>query len=650
MTWMVRRGRAVVWTRAQVAGVVVLAGAGLTSMAAAGLPPFTEEAGQRGIQYTANQPTPFGEGVAFVDLDGDGDPDIVTLGSTTTGSIGLYENDGTGQFQRRPAPNPQFANGVSAADFDRDGDLDLSITCNFRPNLLLRNEGDFSFVDVAMSAGVDDDGDSHGSAWGDFDGDGWIDLYVSNRTQPNKLYRNLGGEPGASSVTFEDVAELHGVDLGNQPTFQGSFFDYDRDGDLDLYVATDKGTNECQAFQNHLFQNIGGTFIDVTDAETEGCLDAMCIAIGDFDGNQLPDMYVTNTEEGHALMLNKGDDRWRRSEAEAGVVVNWTGWGANFLDVNNDGRLDLFVVHAGINGRPRLFINGPDWPLVDSAVEMGLGQQGSCFGSAAGDVDGDGDVDLLVSVRNQPIRLFINHAGGLGRAVSFDVKPTEPGAPIAGTVVDVRAGDMQWTRDVVAGSSFKSQDQQLVHLGLGGSPLVEEVSVRWPDGSTRTVANLPTNRVWPLWPESRLGDVNGDGVRDVTDLGAMASCHTGPALGTMSTDCAILDMDGDGDVDALDCVALLQADYLGPIEDCDGNGITDAIEIVTGDAPDVNGDGIHDGCQIAPADLNGDFTVDGADLVEVVMRWGDVGGPADLDGSGTVAFGDLLMVLMAWTG
>ncbi|MHC5005307.1 MAG: FG-GAP repeat domain-containing protein, partial [Planctomycetota bacterium] len=200
-------------------GKMVLSGpaacVGMILAPAAAQAPFTEESAARGLPYVVEQNATFGCGVAFADLDGDGDPDLVALGRTTPAlgvTVGLFENDGTGHFTDRGSnsgiPPLPAAAGVTAADWDGDGDLDLYISVWLEANVLLRNDGDFAFVDVAGEpgfGGIDDPGAGSGCAWADIDGDGWLDLYVANRTgtnhpeppfppalEPNRLYRNLG--------------------------------------------------------------------------------------------------------------------------------------------------------------------------------------------------------------------------------------------------------------------------------------------------------------------------------------------------------------------------------------------------------------------------------------------------------------------------
>jgi hypothetical protein len=640
-------------------GAVTLAAT--ASVARAGSPPpvpFTDEAMARGIDYVPNQVIQFGEGVAFADLDGDGDADIVVLGDAA-GRIGVYENDGTGMFIDRSAGIPgihSLTSGVTAVDVDRDGDLDLHVTRRSMADRLFRNDGDFTFTEIGGTAGIADTGDGHGAAWADVDGDGWIDLYLCDRDGPNSLFRNLGIGFGGI-VSFTDEAVARGVDRGNDPSFAASFFDMDDDGDPDLYLANDHGLG-CFGASNHLFRNDGGVFTDVTDDGTEACLDAMCVAVGDFDGDGLQDLFSTNTPSGHALMLNGGDGPWERAEVEAGVAGYAVGWGATFFDFDHDGMLDLHVCHASSTNR--LYRNTAKWPTEDVSAAAAVDDPAPTFSSAAGDVDGDGDLDLLVSARNVPIRLLINHTGQQRRWVKFDVIGL--GGPAAvtgrapasavGTVLRLQAGAVTGVREVRAGTGFKSQDEMRIHFGLNGRSRVDELVVRWPHGGDeRTLRNYAASRTWKVWPTERLGDVDDDGDRDPADLAAFAACWTGDQPGSLALGCERLDIDGDADVDEADVLAFVAMGYAGPTGDCDGDGIMDAVAIASGIVLDADGDGLPDGCDappLHPADLNADTRVDAADLMILMERWGTPDDAADLDGDGLVGFGDMLMLLATW--
>jgi len=614
-----------------------------------GLAPFTEEAAARGLDYVPNQPQQFGYGVGFADLDADGDPDVVAIGAAG-GVIGVFENDGTGHFTDRTGVLPALLNpsAVAAADYDRDGDLDLYVTRWGRHNVLLRNDGDWTFTDVTAEAGVAAmDTEDGGATWGDFDGDGWLDLYVSNHEGRNTLYRNLG------DGTFEDVTEVHGVGAADQLTFQSTFMDYDRDGDPDLYLTNTYGQH-CASlhYRNLLFENVGGTFVDVTDAANAmACVDAMCITLGDVDGNGFEDVYVTdNNVPGNVLLLNQGDGTYVEDAAGWGVESFATAWGSVFLDFDNDARLDLYVGNQNLRIPNRLYRNPGTPPMVEMGEAMGVGGEGATFGVAAADVDGDGDVDLLVFDSQQPLRLYVNQEGARRSWAAFDVRG--PGGDHWATNVHLTAttGRTAQVRELVNGTGYKSQHQMTAFFGLADATVVDELVVQWAWGPVRTLVGYPAGQRWTVHHPDRLGDADGDGQWTLADFAVLLEALE---AGTVQPGLEVMDLDGDAAFDSAD-VSLFLARYSEPLEDCDGDGTPDLEEIALG-APDADGDGVPDDCDGGPGDpgvvgdLDGDGAVTAADLGILMQElWGTSDPDGDLDGSGTVGFGDLLVLLANW--
>jgi len=564
----------------------------------AGQAAFTEEAGARGIDYTPffdgtfGGDVPYGGGTGFVDLDDDGDADIVAVGALD-GTVGIFENDGTGHFIDRSATSnaPQLLNGagVCAADFDRDGDLDVFLSGWKQPNILLRNDGNFTFTDVAVSAGVrgDSDDKSGGSCWGDYNGDGWMDLYVCNYTTANKLYRNNG------DGTFTDVA----ADLGVLPpwpvSLQSAFVDIDKDGDCDLYIASDKGTT-CQTFperRNYLYLNDGGTFQEIgASANAQACADAMSIAIGDFDANRYLDFYVTNIPVGNVLLCNQGNNTFVHEEVPADVESFSLSWGAEFFDFDNSGVLDLYVCNALTNNR--LYHQPGGWPCVDIGPATGVDDAGRSYGILSSDVDDDGDLDLLLHNNDDPLRLFINHEGETRNWAKFDIVGTGPNRYAIGTRVELRVGTAWQIREVIAGHNYKTQNHLVQHFGLDDATAIDEIVVTWPGGApTRTLTGYSTNQTWTIVPPDKLGDANADGQLLIDDFVALHNCFTGATPGAVQSGCAVMDYDGDSDVDMDDYNMFLGA-FDGPIEDCNSNGTADMTDIITGAADDANGNGV----------------------------------------------------------
>jgi len=619
---------------------------------------FQDEASQRGIVYSVEQLDTFGCGFAFADLDNDGDPDLVLLGRASAGvppSIGVFENDGRGFFADRSwnngAPSEPAASGVTAADYDGDGDLDLYISVWLRPNLLLRNDGAFHFTDVSAAAGVDDEGASGGCAWGDFDGDGRLDLYVPNRTGTNlpsgppsdisnRLFRNRG------DGTFEELAAALHVDAGDARSFQACFFDYDHDGDADLYLSNDKGLSSGCIWTNHLWRNDAGVFVDVSAESRAGvCAEAMCITIGDFDRNGWEDIYVTNLPAGNPLLLNNGDGTFTESSLSAGVASYEVGWGSLFFDYDNDRQLDLYV--CDFFAANRLYENDGVWPVSDVAGSLGVADVADSFCVASADIDDDGDLDFALVNRSGPVRLFVNESSPLRAWIKFRVVGRRANRSGIGTRVEVSAGGVTQTGQVIAGSGYKTQNDLTIHFGLGDAEQIDTATVFWHAGPTRVLSSYPARATWTLYPPERLGDADGDQAIDLDDFAKLLACFAASETDGVTAGCEMMDFDGDADVDA-DDVAAFTLRFDAPTDDCNGNEMLDLLDIAGGASADVNRNAVPDECECV-GDLDGDAVVGLADLSILLASFGTAAGAepfeGDLNRDGAVDLADLSILL-----
>jgi hypothetical protein len=634
--------------------MAVLVATGLTalSVAAQTPAPFTEEAVDRGVAHVFSGITghqTFGRGVALVDLDGDRDADLVALAGVG-GLVGVHENLGDGTFASRtewsgipPLPD---ASSVTAADYDGDGDLDLYIGQWLAPNLLLRNDGGFLFTDVTAAAGTGDAGAAAGCAWADFSGDGRLDLYLANRTLTegstvaNRLYRNHG------DGTFTDVAEAMGVDDDQSPTYQAIFFDMDLDGDQDLYLSTDKGY--ALGEQNRLFENLGGSFTDVTQSSHAGVsIDSMGVAVGDLDGNGWPDLYCTNTPPGNVLLLNQGDAEFVDATPASATGSFATGWGTEMLDYDGDGWLELYVCNLGYAGDNRLYDHDGSWPATDIAPALAVDDGFPSYAMAVADIDGDGDLDMLVQDADR-LRLFVNHEGERRQWIRLHVEAPPPNRFGIGTTVALRVGDAWQSRAVAAGGSYKSQSEATLHFGLGEATVVDEISLAFPDGARRTLTGYPGGVTWTALHPDLLLDGDRDGDVDLDDVRAFADC-----MGAVSPACVAMDANGNGTVDVDGDGPALLAAYGGLSHDCDDSGAEDMLEILDGVLDDANANWIPDLCE-AGGDVDGDGDVDVDDLLLVILAWGACPAEAacvgDADASGNVDVDDLLIIILGWTG
>ncbi len=531
---------------------------------------FTNEAIARGVPFRVGfNYHQVGAGNMLADLDNDGDLDILIAGGLG-GAFGLYENDGSGFFTDRSLGSglaPMInASGLSAADYDNDGDLDIHVPGWFEPSKLYRNNGDMTFTDVAAEAGVNLSAPSMAAAWGDYNQDGWLDLYCAVRTFTdnveieNHFYHNNG------DGTFTDVATTLGVHAPGDPSCLPAFFDYDRDGDDDIYIGTDKGTTDGLMLHNKLYRNNGdGTFYNATyEAGVEAWIFCMGIAVGDLDFDQHFDMYLTNIMQGNILYMNNRDLTFRDDTAAAGMESLRVGWGTVFADFDNDTHLDTYV--CNIQGANRLYRGKDvaDWPLVDEAPEAGVDVFWDVYCVSVGDIDGDNDLDMLVGNTNRRVNLFINNSVDAGKNnwVRLRVEGTQANQQCVGACVEVEANGKIQTREVRSGTNYKSQDEFTLHYGLADAEKITEVRMYISGNQMRIIKNVPVNQEWTLYTPDRLGDVDMDGTISVDEIRAAMLARTGPGV-TLTPGNEIFDMDGDFDIDS-DDIQLMGEGILNP--------------------------------------------------------------------------------------
>ena len=577
---------------------------------------YSEEALARGVDYVVTQGAfggtgQFGCGVALVDLDGDGDDDIVCTGAVDD-RLGFFRNDGAGQFTDVGAKTGlgpiTRASGVAAGDFDADGDLDLAVTRWLKATALLRNDGGLHFVDVAAASGISGVGAGAGCAWADYDGDGWIDLAVANRTLTlfnytrNKLWRNNG------DGTFTEKAAQLGVDNGGFPSFMVSWCDVDLDGDQDMYVSNDKGTTS--PFWNRLYRNRGdGSFFEDVGCRADVRGDAMGHAFGDLNQDGVPEIFVSNVHYGNFLLASQdGGVNYVEVGAEAGVTANTTCWGAAFCDPQNDGVIDLFV--ASQTSANHMFVQGAQWPLLDAAEVWGLADAGASYCVAVGDIEGDGDEDFLVQNHQDTVRLFVNNhaASPVRRWIDLRVQGRGATTHAVGTRLVARAAGRTHWREVAAGSGYKSQSSYRQHIGVGDAAEVEEIVVAFPRAgelaaAVRVLRGVPTNAEWPVWPPESLGDADGDGVRTDLDRTVVAGLVGSACVPSL----ARLDLDGDSDIAEADLAEFDRVQC-----DLDGDGAVGPRDLVI----------LLSNLGGARADFDASGATDQADLARLLARWG----------------------------
>jgi enediyne biosynthesis protein E4 len=420
---------------------------------------------------------------------------------------------------------PEYGMGVAAADFDNDGWTDLYVT-GFGPNRMWRNNGDGTFSDVTERTGTGDRRWSSSAAFLDFDRDGWLDLYVANyvdfgiashkrcraptgraeycgpqsyKGEPDRLFRNRG------DGTFEDVSGPSGILAAYGSALGVSTADFDGDGWPDVYVANDGEANFLWLNQRD------GTFRD--EALLAGCAvnrdgtpeASMGVDAADVDNDGDEDLFMTHLLfETNTLYLNEGKGVFEDRSAGSGLGPpsrGYTGFGTAFLDFDNDGWLDVFVANGSVSLLEHLLRAADPFPLHQkNQLYRNLGgtsfaevseQGGGGFdlsevsrGVAVGDIDNDGDSDVLVLNNNGPARLFLNQAGQDRRWLGLRLAGTAGRRDMLGTRVAIllRDGRTLWRRARSDGSYLSASDPRVL-VGLGERGAVQRVRVYWPGGS-----------------------------------------------------------------------------------------------------------------------------------------------------------------------
>lgn len=422
--------------------------------------------------------------------------------------------------------------GISAGDFDNDGREDWYISRHLGPNLLYRNLGNGTFQELGAQRGINYAGDTFMSLWVDIDGDGDLDLYLGNRNETNRLYRNDEGY-------FTDISTAAGIDAYDYHTRAIVAADVDADGDVDLYAANLNAQNELYLNDgngtfteytiqsgavdeqiamaavffdydndglqdlylvhdnnqpNMLYRNMGSTFF-ANVAEQAGAniaANGMGVDVGDINNDGWLDLYVTNLYENN-LLLNLGPDengvvRFQDISATAGVDDLGMGWGTTFLDYDNDGFLDIYCVNdSNFSPLPNLlYRNRGDLSFELVSEGTVLESMNGGYGTIANDFNNDGQLDLFVcnAGTNEANELFLNEEENDHHYLKVRLRSAiESNTHYIGARLRLTTNEgMVLTREINAGMGFVSQNSTTVHFGLGASSGIQSLEI-YPSGS-----------------------------------------------------------------------------------------------------------------------------------------------------------------------
>ncbi len=492
--------------------------------------------------------TSINAGACAADYDGDGDVDYFLLTSMQGKHNALVQNDGAGAFTDVTAASglagvnsdESISMACLFADLDNDGDQDLFVAAYGRNRVFL-NDGGGGFSEPPGPPRFAEPGNSSSAIAFDYDGDGWLDLMVgryfpedlrrltttaifpttwesARNGGRNLLYRNN------RDGTFTESAHALGVDDPGWTLALGAG-DLDDDGDADVYVANDFGPDVVYRNDGH------GRFTDVTADAIGNDGDAgMNADFGDFDNDGRLDVYVTNItnavfDQGNMLWKNLGSLRFANVAREMNVRDGGWGWGAKFVDLDNDGDLDLYTANGFVSDGPVDLFRMPSdvyrgnvsdlraWPdmrgfslsgherkrlfrndgngFLEMAGDAGLDAESDARGVLAADIDGDGDMDLLVTnVAAQPT-LYRNELGQRRSWIEAELIGTGANRDAIGARVTITSGPRRQIREVDGGNGYCGQSSRLVHVGLDAAQTVDALEVRWPDARRVRYRDLP---------------------------------------------------------------------------------------------------------------------------------------------------------------
>ena len=481
-----------------------------------------------------------GGGLGFLDYDRDGWEDLWQPGGgnlTTQREMHAVDHElmqclGPGKFRSVSAmagmkPSRCYSFGPHTGDYDQDGFLDVLIP-GYGGQQLYRNQGDGTFEDVSAQVGLDSKTWSSNAAWADIDNDGQLDVYITHycvwTLDGDKPCYSKDGDretclvmdyQGEADQLFRQTGEGKFEDVSaNVPAMPSrglgvASCDFDADGDMDFYVANDVQMNLFFENQgNGVFKEVG-TRAGVAIGSRSSVDGSMGIAIGDYDGNRMPDFLVTNYQHQYCeLYANQGKNYFKLTTRPAGLVALGSRnvcWGTAFIDAEHDGDEDAVVVAGhtefhpvGSSNHQVAFclenMDGKRFANLEKAAGPYFEELLPARGLATADIDHDGDLDFAVCLIEEPARILENTSKKRGHYLQIDLVGTQSNRDALGAIVEISANGKRQVRHRFGGGSYSASHQMTLHFGLGQAEHVESLEVKWPSGQRTLLENVAVNQ------------------------------------------------------------------------------------------------------------------------------------------------------------
>ncbi len=455
---------------------------------------FNNSALEFGIDIICGH-TYLGNGISFFDYDNDGWDDI-TIASALDDEVHFFKNI-NGNFVEQNlniGPNNWQNKQVNWVDIDNDGDNDLFVTNNNSSVKLYENIGNMIMQDITDVSGfLTDDFPTYGASWGDYNNDGFLDAFLCIRDQyiPNILYKNNGDN------TFTVVNLEAGLLNDGFMSFCSAFLDYDNDGDQDIYVSNDKDINP-----NLLYRNNGdGTFTEVGQiSESDIAIDAMSVSVDDFNSDGWLDIYITNSYLDSVFLKNNGDGTFSDIAVSLHVTFNSLGWGAVFLDADNDKDLDLYV-SGETNGSNPQYLSSAFYENMDSNFyqltnSIIPGDFAESYSNAIGDTDNDGYPEIVVNnINHNNIFVWKNNTTQINNWLKIKLEGTLSNRNGIGSRIEISINGEKQYRYTLCGEGYLSQNSATEIFGLGSNENIDYVKVKWLSGIEDIIYNVSSNQL-----------------------------------------------------------------------------------------------------------------------------------------------------------